>query len=74
VGFFFFGASLKKNQSLFKLGVVSHRKTTYRFGKNNVSFWKKQRIVLKKTTCHFNDNDSLFFIGYAEGKKNYRRK
>lgn len=91
MGFFFFGASLKKNQSLFKLGVVSHRKTTYRFRENNVSFWKKQRvvlekttarfeennvsfwrkqrIVLEKTTCRFNDNDSLFFIGYAEGKR-----
>lgn len=34
-----------------------------------MSFWRKQRIVLEKTTCRFNDNDSLFFIGYAEGKR-----
>ena len=40
-------------------------KTTCRFGENNVSFWRKQRIVLEKTTCRFNNNDSLFFIGYA---------
>ena len=45
------------------------KKTTYRFNENNVSFWRKQRIVLEKTTCRFNDNDSLFFIGYAEGKR-----
>ena len=44
-------------------------KTTARFEENNVSFWRKQRIVLEKTTCRFNDNDSLFFIGYAEGKR-----
>lgn len=44
-------------------------KTTARFEENNVSFWKKQRIVLEKTTCRFGDNDSLFFIGYAEGKR-----
>ena len=47
-------------------------KTTARFEENNVSFWRKQRIVLEKTTCRFNDNDSLFFIGYAEGKRTIR--
>ena len=45
-------------------------KTTYRFNENNVSFWRKQHIVLEKTTFRFNNNDSLFFIGYAEGKRN----
>ena len=28
-------------------------KTTYRFGKNNVSFWWKQRVVLWEVTCCF---------------------
>ena len=44
------------------------KKTTCRFNENNVSFWRKQRIVLEKTTRRFNENDSLFFIGYTEGE------
>ena len=59
----------KNNVSFWKKQRIVLKKTTCRFEKNNVSFWKKQRVVLEKTTCRFNDNDSLFFIGYAEGKR-----
>ena len=30
---------------------------------NDVSFYRKQRIVLLKTTCRFVESDGLFWIG-----------
>jgi len=59
VGFFFLVASLKRIIP-FKLDVVFHQKTTARFNENNVSFWRKQRLVLKKTTCRFGENNVSF--------------
>ena len=38
-------------------------KTTYRFTENDVSFYRKHRVVLLKTTCRFVESDVLFWIG-----------
>ena len=39
----------------------SHKKTTCRFSKNNVSFYQKQRVVLSKTSCRFIKNNVSFY-------------
>ena len=39
----------------------SSQKTTYRFAENNVSFCRKQRIVLLKTTYRFVENNVSFY-------------
>ena len=36
-------------------------KTTCRFVENNVSFYRKQRVVLMKTTCRFVENNVSFY-------------
>ena len=43
-------------------------KTTYRFMKNNVSFYEKQRVVLMKTTCRFMKNNGLFSVNVRRPK------
>ena len=37
-------------------------KTTHRFIESDVSFYRKQRIVLLKTTCRFMENNVSFYL------------
>ena len=44
------------------------KKTTYRFAENNVSFYRKHRIVLWKTTCRFWLEVEKLFWGWCFGE------